>query len=194
MKKENNISRRSFLKSSAAAGALGVIGSGSAASVLTSCEGGSKGSAMTPLKASGSYYVPNLVDFANDGKELKAGVIGCGGRGSGAVMNFLNSGNGLTVIALADTFKDKVDGLANQLKSEKGIDIPEDRRFVGLDAYKQVIDSDVDLVIVATPPNFRPIHFQYATEKGKHSFLEKTYLCRPCWLPYNCSNRQTGTG
>ncbi|MDD3063059.1 MAG: Gfo/Idh/MocA family oxidoreductase [Massilibacteroides sp.] len=179
MKKENSISRRSFLKSSAMAGALGAIGTGSAATVLTSCGGGEKTSAVKPLKDPGTYYIPELVDFATDGQELKAGVIGCGGRGSGATFNFLNAANGVTIVALGDTFQERVDGLADKLKKEKNIDIPADKRFVGLDAYKQVIDSGVDVVIVATPPTFRPIHFQYATEKGKHSFLEKPICVDP---------------
>ncbi|MDH6358145.1 Gfo/Idh/MocA family oxidoreductase [Parabacteroides sp. PF5-9] len=183
MKKENSISRRSFLKSSALAGAVGAIGTGSAAGVLTSCGGaeGKAGGAIAnkPLKEPGSYYVPNLVDFANDGQELKAGIIGCGGRGSGAAFNWLNAGNGVTITALCDTFKDRIDTLAGKLKEQKGIDIPENMRFAGLDAYKQLIDSGVDVVIIATPPNFRPIHFQYATEKGKHSFLEKPICVDP---------------
>lgn len=176
MKKENNISRRSFLKSSALVGAAGVVGTGGAASMLTSCGGGSgdaKAGAMKPLKEPGTYYVPELPDMASEGKELKAGIIGCGGQGSGDTLKFLDAATGVTVVALADTFKDKVDKLAATLKEKKNIDIPEDKRFVGLDAYKQVIDSGVDLVLIATPPNFRPIHFQYATEKGVHSFLEK---------------------
>ncbi len=176
MKKESYISRRSFLKNSALAGAVGVMGTGSATTLLSSCSGGNNkegNTANKPLKEPGSYYVPDLTDFAADGKELKAGVIGCGGRGSGAVMNFLAAANGLSVIALADTFQDRVDDLAKKLKDEKNIDIPADKRFVGLDAYKQLIDTDVDVVIVATPPVFRPTHFQYAVEKGKHCFLEK---------------------
>ena len=180
MKKENGISRRSFLKSSALAGALGAIGTGSTMSVLTSCGGGEgAANANKPLKQPGEYYIPELPDLAADGKELKAGVIGCGGRGSGAAFNFLNAANGLTITALGDTFQERVDDLAKKLKDEKGIDVPADHRFVGLEAYKQVIDSGVDVVIVATPPLFRPIHFQYATEKGKHSFLEKPICVDP---------------
>ena len=180
MKKENSISRRSFLKSTAMAGALGAIGTGGATSVvLTSCDGGSKASALKPLKEPGTYYIPELPDMAADGKELKAGVIGCGGRGSGAAFNFLAAANGVTITALGDTFQEKVDELAGQLKKDKNIDIPADKRFVGLDAYKQVIDSGVDMVIIATPPVFRPVHFQYATEKGKHSFLEKPICVDP---------------
>jgi predicted dehydrogenase len=175
--KKNSISRRTFLKSSALAGAAGMVGTGSA---LTSCNGigGGSNAANKPLKEPGTYYIPELPDMANDGRELKAGVIGCGGRGSGAAFNWLSAANGVTITAVADTFKDRADGLADKLK-EKGIDIPENMRFAGLDAYKQVIDSGVDVVIVATPPNFRPIHFQYATEKGKHSFLEKPICVDP---------------
>jgi predicted dehydrogenase len=170
MKKENNISRRTFIKSSALAGAL-TVGAGTPV-LLSSC-GKNAGAKGQPLKEPGTYYIPDLPDTAPDGRELKAGVIGCGGRGSGAAFDFLNAGNGLTIVALADVFKDRTDALADTLKKEKGIDIPNDKRFVGLDAYKQVIDSGVDVVIITTPPFFRPEHFKYATEKGKHSFLEK---------------------
>jgi predicted dehydrogenase len=173
--KENSINRRTFLKNSALVGAAGMVGTGSG--ILTSCSGSAGKNAgktkLIPLKEPGTYYIPELPDIAADGKDLKAGIIGCGGRGSGAAFNWLNAANGVTITALGDTFKERVDDLASKLKTEKSIDIPENRRFTGLDAYKQVIDSDVDVVIIATPPYFRPYHFQYATEKGKHSFLEK---------------------
>ncbi len=173
MKKENNLSRRSFLKTSAVAGAVGVMGTG-ATGFLASCSGGEKSkSTNAPLREAGSYYIPELPDMAADGKELKAGVVGCGGRGAGAAMDFLNAANGVTIVALGDVFQERVDELAAKLKSEKNIDIPAERRFVGLDAYKQVIDSDIDVLIDCTPPVFRPEHFKYSVEKGKHSFLEK---------------------
>jgi predicted dehydrogenase len=174
MKKEHNLTRRTFLKTSAVVGTVGMIGTGTT-SFLTSCTGGEAGKkgANAPLKEPGSYYIPNLVDMATDGKELKAGVVGCGGRGSGAAFNFLNAANGVTIIALGDVFQDKVDELADKLKKEKNIDIPADKRFVGLDAYKQVIDSGIDILIDCTPPFFRAEHFKYAVEKSKHCFLEK---------------------
>ncbi len=178
MKKDNKISRRSFLKSSALVGMAGTLGTGGVAAI-TSCSGGNSDSKVKPLKEAGTYYVPDLPDLAKDGKELKAGVIGCGGRGSGAAFDFLNAGNGLTITAIGDVFKEQVDSLADRLKNEKNIDVPEDKRFVGLDAFKQVIDSDIDVVIIATPPVFRPVHFKYATEKGKHSFLEKPICVDP---------------
>jgi len=169
---ENKMNRRSFLKNSALAGgvlsAVGVSGN----ALLTSCSGDSK-IKLVPLKAPGTYYIPELPDLAKDGKELKAGLIGCGGRGKGALFNFLNAANGLTVTAIGDTFKDRVDDVAASLQEKNNIVIPEEKRFVGLDSYKQVIDSNVDVVLIATPPYFRPIHFKYAMEKGKHVFLEK---------------------
>ena len=134
MKRENNLTRRTFLKTSAVAGAAGVIGTGTTG-FLTSCSGEKK-DVPAPLKEPGTYYVPELVDLATDGKELKAGVVGCGGRGSGAAMNFLNAANGVTIVALGDVFEDKVNGLADKLKAEKSIDVSADKRFVGLDAYK----------------------------------------------------------
>jgi predicted dehydrogenase len=174
MKKESNLSRRSFLKTTALAGTVGVIGGGGATGFLSSCSSDNKkATGNIPLREPGSYYIPNLPDLADDGTKLKAGVIGCGGRGSGAAMDFLNSANGVTIIALGDVFEDRVNGLANKLKSEKNIDIPNNMRFVGLDAYKQVVDSGVDVVIDCTPPFFRSSHLEYAVEKNKHCFMEK---------------------
>ena len=173
MKKENNFSRRSFLKTTAFAGTVGVIGSGGATGFLSSCSSDNKKDGKSHLREPGSYYIPDLPDLAEDGKELKAGVVGCGGRGSGAAMNFLNSANGVTIIALGDVFEERINSLADKLKSEKNIDIPNNMRFVGLDAYKQVIDSGVDVVIDCTPPYFRSSHFEYAVQKNKHCFLEK---------------------
>jgi predicted dehydrogenase len=179
MKNEGEISRRSFLKNSALlGGALGTVGITNTA-FLSSCTKKEKGPVYIPLKKPGSYYVPELPDKAPDGRELKAGVIGCGGRASGATFDFLNAANGVTIVALADVFKDRLEGLAERLKRDKNIIIPEDKRFIGLDAYKQVIDSDVDVVIIATPPVFRPVHFKYAVEKGKHAFLEKPIAVDP---------------
>jgi predicted dehydrogenase len=180
MKKENKVTRRNFLKTSAVAGAVGVIGTGSAG-VLASCSGGtsSRKSGSGPLREPGSYYIPELPDLATDGKELKAGVVGCGGRGSGAAINFLNAANGVTVVALGDVLQDRVDGLATKLKDEYDIEIAADKRFVGLDAYKQVIDSDIDVLIDCTPPFFRAEHFKYAVDKNKHCFLEKPICVDP---------------
>ena len=157
------------MKNSAWIGAAGLFSVGNG-SLFSSCSG---------KKERSSFIIPELSEEAIDGKELKAGIIGCGGRGSGAAFNFLSAGKGLTITALADTFEDRINNLADRLKNEKNIDIPLAKRFVGLDAYKKLIDSDVDVVIMATPPAFRPVHFKYATEKGKHSFLEKPVCIDP---------------
>ena len=89
------MSRKDFLSLSAIAGVSTLVGS---STLMTSC--GEKGPVYTPLKQPGEYYIPVLNDKADDGKELKAGVIGCGGRGSGAVYNLLAAANGIKVVAL----------------------------------------------------------------------------------------------
>lgn len=172
-KDENKFSRRSFLKGSAMLGAAGALGITSGVGMLTSCSSEPKGPVYIPLKEAGTYYIPNLPDMADDGRELKAGIVGCGGRGSGAAKDWMKSAKGVTIIALGDVFQDKVDNLAAGLKNDYGIDIPADKRFVGFDAYKKVIDSGIDVLIDCTPPVFRAEHFKYGVEKGKHAFLEK---------------------
>ena len=174
---KNSISRRSFLKSSALVGATGVIGTGSAG-LLTSCADNS-GPKITPLKAPGSYYVPDLAEVEAEGKELKVGLIGCGGQGSGDLTNLLQCTNNVKVTALGDTFKDRLDNAAKIVKEKKGYDVPESNCFIGLDAYKKVIDSGVDMVMIVTPPFFRAEHFRYAVEKGKHCFMEKPLFVDP---------------
>ena len=172
---KNSISRRSFLKSSAFAGAAGVVGTGSATGLLTSCQEKVTGPVYTPLKEPGTYYLPELVEAPIEGKALKVGLIGCGGQGTGDLKNLLSviKGKGITVTALGDTFKDRLDGAVAAVKEATGAEVPENMRFLGLDAYKQVIDSGLDMVMIVTPPYFRPIHFKYAVEKGVHCFMEK---------------------
>ena len=176
--KKNNISRKEFLSYGAAIGATAAMGG--VGSILTSCSSKSSEPQYAPLKAAGEYYVPNLPDKAPDGKELRVGLVGCGGRGSGAVQNVLNAANGITVTALADVFPDKVEGVRNMLKNDRKIDIPEANCYVGFDAYKKLMDSGVvDMVLLCTPPVFRPEHFKYAVEKGLHSFMEKPISVDP---------------
>ena len=157
--------RRSFLGTSAKIGVAGMV----AAPLLASC---AKGNKVTPLRNPDEYYVPELPDKAVEGKELKVGLIGCGGRGSGAIMNLLDAADGITVWALGDVFEDRLNGVKEALKGRNQI-VADENCFIGFDSYKQVIDSGVDMVIITTPPVFRPTHFAYATETGVHSFLEK---------------------
>ena len=171
---DNKISRKDFLSVTAMLGAGAMLGG--AATSLTSC---SKAPKYTPLREAGEYYIPELTDMAIDGRELKVGVIGCGGRGSGAVMDTLAAANGIKVWALGDVFQEKIDHLRHELKEKHNQEVPAENCFVGFDAYKQVIDAGCDYVICTTPPVFRPQHFKYATEKGVHSFLEKPIAVDP---------------
>src|SRR5437867_12974840 len=110
---------------------------------------------------------------APDGPVLKAGLIGCGGRGRGAALNFLDAGPNLQITALADVFQDRVEEARKLIKDERGQEVPESRCFVGFKAYQKLLDSGVDVVLNATPPHFRPEHFAAGVAAGKHVFLEK---------------------
>ncbi len=112
---------------------------------------------------------------AQGGNELKVALIGCGGRGTGAAGNCLGSIDNVKMVAVADAFEDRAKGVANGLKKKfkDKVDIPDDRIFVGFDAYQKAIDCGVDVVLMATPPGFRPIHYKAAIDAGKHVFMEK---------------------
>ena len=108
---------------------------------------------------------------------LKLAVIGCGGRGTGAMLNAINasksSGCTIEVVALADLFEERAVRANGALVENGQKSIPTERIFTGFDAYKKACATDCDIVILATPPGFRSIHFKEATEKGKHVFTEK---------------------
>jgi predicted dehydrogenase len=123
--------------------------------------------------------MPTFLDKAPDGQALKAGILGCGGRGTGATFNFLNAGNDLSIIAVADVFQDRIDNIRKKLKDEKGVEIDDANVFVGFDAYKRLMETDIDIVIMATPPYFRPEHFQAAVDARKHVFMEKPLAVDP---------------
>ncbi|HEX42211.1 MAG TPA: Gfo/Idh/MocA family oxidoreductase [Phycisphaerales bacterium] len=144
MAQKQTITRRELLRGSAAAGALALTGA-----------------LRTPAWAGGSG-------------NIRVGVIGCGGRGSGAASDCVNAAGGVEIVALADTFGDRLGGLKNQYK------VPDNRCFVGLNAYKEVLAlDDVDLVILATPPGFRPVQYEAAIKAGKHVFMEKPVAVCP---------------
>jgi predicted dehydrogenase len=108
---------------------------------------------------------------------LKVGLIGCGGRGSGAAKQALLADKNVKLTAMADAFEDRLTLSLKTLSANDElsgkIDVPTDRQFVGFDAYKQVLATDVDVVLLTTPPQFRPIHLKAAVEAGKHVFAEK---------------------
>ena len=112
---------------------------------------------------------------ASGSGEIKLGLIGCGGRGSGASSQALSTGNNqITLWAMGDAHKDRLDSSYSQLSNKftDRVKVPDERKFVGLDAYEKVI-AECDIVILATPPGFRPYHFEAAINAGKHVFMEK---------------------
>ena len=171
---KNKISRSEFLSYSALAGAAGVIGVPTA---LTGCGSGKQSAEETgyvPLQGGAEIYIPDVRGGkAIAGRRVKAGVIGCGGRGSGAANNFLDCADDVTITALADLFPDKLQILRDALL-KRGVSVADDSVYYGFDAYRQLIDNaDIDMVIIATPTLFHPYHMKYAVDNGKHVFVEK---------------------
>ncbi|MEM1440758.1 MAG: Gfo/Idh/MocA family oxidoreductase [Verrucomicrobiota bacterium] len=110
-------------------------------------------------------------------KKIKVGFIGTGGRGTGAAAQALSADDNVELHCMADVFPEKIDKSLETLAKNKNfadkLNVADDRKFVGLDAYKRVLDSDVDVVLLTTSPGFRPLHFRAAVEAGKHVFAEK---------------------
>ncbi|TAE47337.1 MAG: twin-arginine translocation signal domain-containing protein [Bacteroidetes bacterium] len=156
MQKKHYLSRRDFVKTSAMlAGGL----------------------ALTQLPIEASAHVSGA-------DTIRVGLIGCGGRGSGAALQALSTKQNVKLVAMADAFRNRIDDSYKNLtnpdnnewsgtgKITDRIDVPEERKFVGFDAYEKVLPL-VDVVILATPPGFRPTHFEAAIKAGKHVFMEK---------------------
>ena len=128
--------------------------------------------------------------FSGASGEIKVAVVGCGGRGTGAAVQALSSKQNVKIVALADAFNDRLENCYSALNgelAERGlkeseikakVDVPESRRFVGFDAYQKAIPF-ADVVILATPPGFRPMHFEEAVKLGKHVFMEKPVAVDP---------------
>jgi predicted dehydrogenase len=106
---------------------------------------------------------------------LKIGLIGCGGRGSGAASQALHADPNVVLTAMGDAFEDQLQKSLKNLQKDCGdkVKVTPENCFVGLDAYQKVIDSGVDVVLLATPPGFRPVHLKAAIDAGKHVFCEK---------------------
>ncbi len=122
------------------------------------------------------HILTSKTQAASPGDTLKIGLVGCGGRGTGAASQALHADPNVQLTAVGDVFGSQIKGSLAALKSqvpESKIKVTEDTTFTGLDAYKKVIDSGVDVVLLASPPGFRPTHFKYAVEAGKHIFTEK---------------------
>jgi myo-inositol 2-dehydrogenase/D-chiro-inositol 1-dehydrogenase len=167
LENKKELSRRGFITKTT----LASIGALSAANILSSCnDSGTSGK---------NEKLPLLLDKAPDGKVLRAGLIGCGGRGTGAAINFLDAGPHLEIVALGDVFQDRLDQCRAELKKEKNVEIPDEKCFIGFDSYEKVIDSGVDVVLLCTPPHFRPVHVEAAVKADKHIFMEKPIAVDP---------------
>lgn len=168
MEQNSNSSRRNFIANTA----LGTVATLGATNLLLSCSGTEKrpGKEATPLA---------MADTAPDGKVLRAGLVGCGGRGTGAAINFLDAGPNLQIVAMGDVFQDKMEDSRAQLKKQRNIELPDEKCFVGFDSYQKVIDAGVDIVLLCTPPHFRPAHVEAAVNAGKHIFMEKPCAVDP---------------
>ena len=116
--------------------------------------------------------------FAADDPTIQIALVGCGGRGTGAAVNAMSSPNGpVKLVAMADVFDSKMDRSYTSLSKKMGdqVDVPPEKRFIGFDGYKKAMDClrPGDIVILATPPAFRWVHFAYAVEKNLNVFMEK---------------------
>ena len=118
---------------------------------------------------------PAILSGAPAANALKVGLVGCGGRGTGAAAEALKADDYAELTAMADVFPEKIEASLVELRqaSADKVKVEPSRQFVGLDAFEKVIASGVDVVILATPPGFRPIHLKAAVEAGKHIFCEK---------------------
>jgi myo-inositol 2-dehydrogenase / D-chiro-inositol 1-dehydrogenase len=116
--------------------------------------------------------------FYSGNETVKVAVIGCGGRGTGAAFQALSVKENVELVAMADAFKDRIDSCYNSLVSDKNpkikarVKVAEENKFVGFEGYKKAIEL-ADVVLLTTPPGFRPIHFEEAVKQGKHIFMEK---------------------
>jgi myo-inositol 2-dehydrogenase/D-chiro-inositol 1-dehydrogenase len=123
----------------------------------------------------GSLPFASMATSIPTNRKIKVGLVGCGGRGVGALVQAMTADRDVIVTALADVFPEQLEqGLKlAQRKDSARVDVPKERQFLGFESYKQLIDTDVDVVLLCSPPNFRPDHMEYAVLKGKHIFCEK---------------------
>lgn len=116
---------------------------------------------------------PRVMGATAGSDRIRVGVVGCGGRGRGAAQNCLDAAPGVEIVAIGDLFESQVTDAKTKLK------LPNVQGFWGFDAYKKVLAADINLVILATPPGFRPVHFEAAIAAGKHVFIEKPVAVDP---------------
>jgi predicted dehydrogenase len=146
-----------------------------------------KRSATTTIAAAGVAALAGVGSnfaFAQGSDKLRIGLVGCGGRGTGAAQDSLSSNDNVELVAMGDLFPDRLESSRQRLREKLAdkVKVSDDHCHTGFDAYHKVIDSGVDLVIFATPPAFRPIHIAAAVEAGKHVFAEKPIATDPAGI------------
>ena len=132
--------------------------------------------AGSSLTAGALLAAPHVARAAKNDKVIKIGLVGIGGRGSGAAAQAMGADPNVALTAIGDLFEDRVK-LRSRILKARGRDkyqVTPETTFTGFDAYKKVIDSGVDVVILTTPPSFRPQHLAYAIEKGVHCYSFET--------------------
>ena len=131
----------------------------------------------TPATIAGLAVTGSIAarSYAAGSDTIRIALIGCGGRGTGAAFQALNTKANVKLVAMADAYRSRLDisYKSLQLRKKDRVDVPEERKFVGLDAYQKAIDCGVDMVLLCTPPGFRPVQFEAAVKAGKHVFMEK---------------------
>ena len=122
------------------------------------------------------------VMYAAGPEKIRVGLVGCGGRGTGAAIDCVAASRDVVITALGDLFPDMLESSLNHLKKKlqkENVAVRPETCFSGFDAYKEVLAADVDMVILGTPPVFRPLHLKAAVEAGKHVFMEKPVAVDP---------------
>ncbi|MBI3877934.1 MAG: Gfo/Idh/MocA family oxidoreductase [Verrucomicrobia bacterium] len=137
-----------------------------------------KSSALAGGALASAVAFPHVVTGAAPGDKIRIGWVGCGGRGTGAANQALNADSNVEMWAMCDIFQDKIDSGLETLKAQfkdkpEKINVSKERQFTGLDGFKKVLESGVDVVLLTTSPGFRPMHIKAAIEAGKHVFAEK---------------------
>ncbi|MCE5205201.1 MAG: Gfo/Idh/MocA family oxidoreductase [Porphyromonadaceae bacterium] len=185
--------RRNFLSNSAILGASLPLGMATPA-FISSCSTGEK-------KESAKKYTPeelgmfSFVEIAPDGAQLKAALIGCGDRGTGAASQFLESGPNVSIIALADLFPDRMGNCRKVLSEKYNNNVDDSNCFFGFDAYQKIMEMpEINVVLLCTPTHFRAEQFKAAVEAGKHVFMEKPCAVDPTGIRTIIAASKVATG
>lgn len=161
----SDLTRRDFVRHGAVAAAVAAVGS-----TILRRDGASAATDESPAPMSG-----------RGSDELRIGVIGCGGRGRGAAINALEADPGARIVAVADLLPDRLEAARRDLAKYGGAraEVAADHAFAGFDGYRRLLEVDLDVVALATPPGFRPSHFDAVIAAGRHAFIEKPVAVCP---------------